>query len=416
MQFLAKAAVLAGMLAVKAAFAAPVEDHSACLPNNVLYSGINFPYGIPDSACCSGHSAGHYCVSGPIERIEPPETLPPGPTPPEPTTAPPPPPPPAPSSSTCDEACHTTIPLPLLSPPNPSNSADLLPPASTGGKGAEAVDPTSRVPAPVQESSVIPISTHVPIPVQESSDVHITTHVPIPGQESSVFPTPHIPIPVTAEHSLSAEQASHHSRHFGPGWSHTVTHGPVITPFPHVPIPVSAGHPWSAKHHSNHSHHFGPGWSHTLAHQPLTTLLTHVPIPVSAEHSLSAEQHSRSHHFGPGWSHTIAHQPLTTPTPTTLATKVVKARDEQSTYTFPQPRIPIPVSALPGHHHDGQGLPHTLNVVPGITPTKMMEARDGEPTYTLPRPRIPIPVSDGHHFGPGWAHTIAVEPLPTTEA
>ncbi|KAI4204286.1 MAG: hypothetical protein LQ350_001266 [Teloschistes chrysophthalmus] len=150
----------AAMLGANAAFAAPAQT---CLPSNVLYVGLNYPTGIPDSACCSGKSAGSYCVSkdpfsgpdskevGPPAFVIPHEPLTTPSDTPKSTSLPPASPPPS-TSTICDEACLTPLPLPLLSPPDSAHPSNLLPePTSPGpvytttlaGKGVEALHPVS---------------------------------------------------------------------------------------------------------------------------------------------------------------------------------------------------------------------------------------------------------------------------------
>ncbi|KAL8637160.1 MAG: hypothetical protein Q9228_005538 [Teloschistes exilis] len=390
MKLLIKAAIAAAFIGGKVAFVAPTQS---CLPDDVLYVGLNFPTGVPDSACCSGKSAGSYCVSGDkfsgpaIKVVGPPAFVIPQqpiPTPekestPTPSSNPPPPAPVPSTSATCGETCQTPLPVPLLSPPDSAHPSNLLPePTSPGpvytpilaGKGAEALDPTMHVPIPVEESSVVSITTHVPIPVQDSSASQIvsvfvsvsTTHVPVPVDESPVVSiTTHVPIPVQESSTF-----------------HLTTR---------VPIPVKGS--WT-----------GPVWSLSLWPTP------RIPIPV-------AEGRPFTLHGGPS----------------VRSTKAMEARDETSTYTFPvslppaflaspykklrflsqTPRVPIPVA---------EGRPFTLHGGPSVRSTQTVEARDEEPTSanTFPTPRVPIPVSEGSHIGPGWSHTLHGGPtdFPTT--
>ncbi|KAL8731914.1 MAG: hypothetical protein Q9181_004137, partial [Wetmoreana brouardii] len=155
-----------------------------CLPNYVVYPSNA---GIPNNACCSGHSAGNHCVparravkkNAVAEPIDP---------------------------YTEDTVDRATPPLCVAGgncaqgapEPKPSPSGNLLPPPTSD----VALTPVTA--SPTASTELLP---------------------PKDKRAQAVSPFPRIPIPVPVQTAISS------THHYGPGWSHTIPIIPLPTTF-----------------------------------------------------------------------------------------------------------------------------------------------------------------------------------------
>ncbi|KAL8870199.1 MAG: hypothetical protein Q9174_003700 [Haloplaca sp. 1 TL-2023] len=229
------------------AVAVPVEElgaisvnqfHNTCLPDYVVYTS---QAGIPNAACCSGHSAGNHCV--PAKKLE--KKFHGG-------------------NPSLDPVAVSQAADGQVQAPGPD--ATTRPPVSAGSgdanQGLSSPDLTSRcdpdpaVLCPVTDDTLLPSDPAVLQPVTEE---------PPPG---NLLPTIDGKLKERAEAVATPTQTPHH---VGPGWDHSIAVHPLTTPTPtvgpqipsrpHVPAPANSGQ----------HHHVGPGWSHSIHVEPLPT-------------------------------------------------------------------------------------------------------------------------------------------------
>ncbi|KAL8958371.1 MAG: hypothetical protein Q9183_005851 [Haloplaca sp. 2 TL-2023] len=227
------------------AHAVPVEElgaisvnqfHNTCLPDYVVYTS---QAGIPNSACCSGHSAGNYCV--PAKHLEKKfhganPSL-------EPVAV----------SQISDG--QVQVPGPGATPQPPVSAGSGNPhPGQGDPDSAPNCDPDPAVLCPVTGDPLLPSDPGVLEPVTEEAPPGNLLPPQKLKERAEVVPTP--------------TQTPHH---VGPGWDHSVaiqplvtrfpTAGPHVSPRPHRPISANSGQ------------HVGPGWAHSIHIEPLPTTL-----------------------------------------------------------------------------------------------------------------------------------------------
>ncbi|KAI4262434.1 MAG: hypothetical protein L6R42_002394, partial [Xanthoria sp. 1 TBL-2021] len=178
---------------------------------------------------------------------------------------------------------------------------------------------------------------------------------------------------------------------------------------PHVPISIGTKQP------------LGPGWSHSLPHQPLpphNPTLPHKPYPTETyigawdpELPPISTAGSDGHQPLPPHKPTHPHKPYPTETyigawdpelpPVSTACSDGPPLPTTPSWTY-EKRAEESISV----HHIGPGWDHSLahQPLPTTLATVILDESSAEESTSV------------HHVGPGWDHSLAHQPFPTTLA